>query len=78
MGQTKEGAKKYRETMIAKHGSLEAYQEWRKNISINGGKKGHNGGFASDKVGKDGLTGKQRSIILAKTRRNKWKKTLTR
>lgn len=32
-------------------------------IGSMGGKKGHTGGFASDIVGEDGLTGKQRAAI---------------
>ncbi len=32
-------------------------------IGRKGGKNGNTGGFASDKVGSDGLTGKQRALI---------------
>lgn len=31
-----------------------------------GGKKGHTGGFASEHVGKDGLTGFERAIIAGR------------
>jgi len=35
--------------------------DYYKNIGQRGGKNGHTGGFASDKVGKDGLTGYERA-----------------
>lgn len=31
-----------------------------------GGRKGSSGGFASDKVGKDGLTGKERAVVAGR------------
>ena len=36
-------------------------EDYYKNIGHIGGKNGHTGGFASDKVGKDGLTGYERA-----------------
>ena len=57
---------KYRESMIKKFGSEEAYLEWRRNISIKGGKKSGVGGFGTDKVGKDGLTGRERAAKYGK------------
>lgn len=35
-------------------------------IGAIGGRKGHTGGFASQKIGADGLTGKQRARIAGK------------
>ncbi len=41
-------------------------------IGSRGGKNNKTGGFASDVVGKDGLTGKQRAVEMGKkTRRGK-------
>lgn len=37
-----------------------------KKIGGLGGKKGKRGGFASDKVGKDGLTGRERAVMWGK------------
>lgn len=34
------------------------------NIGRKGGKSGNTGGFASDKVGKDGLTGRERAALV--------------
>ena len=38
-------------------------ESFYKRIGSAGGKKGRTGGFASDKIGKDGLTGKQRASV---------------
>lgn len=35
-------------------------------IGARGGRNGHTGGFASDKVGNDGLTGQQRASLYGK------------
>jgi len=61
--QTRAGAKKARETMIAKYGGEDGYREHLRTIGSQGGKLSGNGGFASEKIGKDGLTGKQRAAI---------------
>lgn len=62
---TKEGkraAKKWRKTMIDRYGK-EGFKEMLSESGRKGGKASNNGGFASDKVGADGLTGKQRARI---------------
>ena len=59
-----EGGRKATETLIKKFdGDVEAYKAWRRHIGSLGGKNGHTGGFAAEKVGKDGLTGPQRASI---------------
>ncbi len=63
MAGTITGAKQYKKTMIAKHGSREAWVSWMKTIASKGGHNSNTGGYASDKIGKDGLTGKQRASI---------------
>lgn len=40
--------------------------DFYKRIGAKGGRNGHTGGFGSSKVGKDGLTGKQRARIAGK------------
>lgn len=57
MAGTLEGGRQARDTNKAKYG-----EDWYARIGAMGGKKGRTGGFASDKVGEDGLTGKQRAI----------------
>ena len=56
MAGTKEGGRKAAITNMKKNG-LDFY----KRIGRKGGQNGHTGGFASNKVGKDGLTGLQRA-----------------
>ena len=58
MVQTKAGGKKGAKTIKEKYG-LDFYRE----IGRKGGKNGHTGGFASDVIGRDGLTGKERAKI---------------
>ncbi len=58
MAGTKIGGMKAAATNKAKHG-----QDFYKIIGIKGGKNGNTGGFASDKVGADGLTGLERSRV---------------
>lgn len=41
-------------------------KDFYKRIGALGGRHSTNGGFASDKVGKDGLTGRQRASIAGK------------
>lgn len=41
-------------------------KDFYKRIGALGGRHSTNGGFASDKVGKDGLTGRQRARIAGK------------
>ena len=52
---------KAKETNYQKHGS-----DFYRRIGAMGGRNGHTGGFASDKVGKDGLTGRQRASLVGK------------
>jgi hypothetical protein len=63
MSGTPTGWKKAEQTIRSKFESEEAYKEWRKQIGAVGGSKSRGGGFASDVVGDDGLTGKQRAAI---------------
>jgi hypothetical protein len=60
---TREGFAKARATMIAKLGSEEAYLRMKREQGARGGKNGNSGGFASEKIGTDGLTGRQRAMI---------------
>ena len=54
---TKAGAAKAKIKILAKD------PNFFKKIGSIGGKNSNTGGFASDKVGKDGLTGKERSVV---------------
>lgn len=56
MAGTKDGGRKAALTNKLKHG-----EDFYKNIGRKGGKKSNGGGFASLKVGKDGLTGAERA-----------------
>lgn len=56
MAGTKEGGRKAAATNKAKYGD-----SFYSRIGANGGQNGRTGGFASDKVGADGLTGRQRA-----------------
>ena len=74
MGQTKEGALKALATTYERHG-----RDFFQKIGHEGGKKSCAKGFASDNVGADGLTGRQRARIVGivggkKSRRGKVKK----
>lgn len=55
------GGRKARETNLKKYG-----KDFYASIGSKGGKNGHSGGFASDKVGKDGLTGLERAAIAGR------------
>lgn len=55
------GGKRAAETNKRKHGEL-----FYSVIGALGGRKGHTGGFASEKIGSDGLTGRQRASIAGK------------
>lgn len=59
MAQTKEGIKKAVATMRKKYGD-----DYFKKMGAKGGAKGTTGGFASKKVGADGLTGIERSSLV--------------
>ena len=58
---TAKGGKKAAATNKAKHGS-----EFYSRIGRIGGEASRNGGFASEKVGTDGLTGRQRAAKVGK------------
>lgn len=58
MSGTREGAAKAALTNKKKHG-----EDFYKRIGSKGGRNGTTGGFASDKVGEDGLTGRQRAKL---------------
>lgn len=53
---TKQGGKKTAQTNLARHG-----KDFYSRIGKKGGASGNTGGFASDVVGKDGLTGRERA-----------------
>ena len=55
---TREGARKAAITNKERHG-----ENFYRTIGAKGGRNGHTGGFSSDKVGKDGLTGPERAKI---------------
>lgn len=57
----KAGGLKAAVTNIAKHG-----KDFYKNIGRLGGKAGRTGGFASNVVGKDGLTGRERAKVAGR------------
>ena len=61
MSGTKIGGLKAAHTNRLKNG-LDFYAR----IGAKGGRNGHTGGFASDKVGNDGLTGQQRASLYGK------------
>lgn len=58
MSGTREGGLKAMETNKARYGN-----NFYQTIGSKGGQKGKTGGFASQKIGKDGLTGLQRASI---------------
>lgn len=58
---TRDGGLKAKQTNLKRHG-----KNFYANIGRKGGKKGHTGGFASNKVGKDGLTGLERAAIAGR------------
>lgn len=58
MSGTKIGAMKARQTNLERHG-----EDFYKRIGAKGGRNGTTGGFASNKVGEDGLTGRERAVL---------------
>ena len=58
MAGTKIGGIKARDTNTSLYG-----KKFYKEIGAVGGRNGNTGGFASDKIGDDGLTGRQRASI---------------
>lgn len=63
MANTKAGGKKQKQTLLEKLGSEEAVKAYYRKIGAMGGAKSRGGGFGSDKVGKDGLTGHERARL---------------
>ena len=58
---TKAGGQKTRDTNMNKYG-----KDYYQKIGAIGGKKGTTGGFASNEVGPDGLTGKERAKVVGR------------
>lgn len=58
-----EAIKKWKETMLNKYGSQQALHEAMQIRGAKGGRQSNTGGFASDKRGADGLTGRERAAI---------------
>jgi hypothetical protein len=58
MAGTQAGGAKAAQTNKAKYGS-----DFYASIGAKGGKRGKTGGFASDKKGEDGLTGRERARL---------------
>ena len=58
MSGTKEGGRKARDTNIKRFG-----KDFYRRLGRKGGRNSHTGGFASNKVGADGLTGVERARI---------------
>lgn len=52
------------QTMIKKHGSEENARNWYRQIGQRGGRASNHGGFASNKIGEDGLTGRERASVF--------------
>lgn len=78
MAGTKAGAAKARATNLKKHGA-----DFYAKIGAKGGKLGRTGGFASNLVGDDGLTGRQRAVQAGQaggriSRRGPAKKTVNK
>lgn len=63
MANNKQGGAKFVQTMIEKYGSYEAYRQAMRERGSTGGKNGKTGGFASEKIGDDGLTGYERARV---------------
>ena len=65
-----EANRKWRETMLARCGGAKELHKKMQEIGYKGGSSGkgpgYKGGFASDRVGEDGLTGRERSIICGR------------
>ena len=58
MSGTKIGGLRAKQTNLEKHG-----EDFYQRIGAKGGRNGTTGGFASNKVGEDGLTGRQRAVL---------------
>lgn len=62
---TKAGAARRRATMIARHGSEDAYLSYMRKIGRFGGQIGNTGGFASE-VTTSGLSGRELARVAGK------------
>lgn len=58
-----EAVRKWRETMLARYGTEEEMHRQMVEKGRKGGHNGKTGGFASNKVGADGMTGLERAVI---------------
>lgn len=58
-----EATNRWRKTMEEKYGGKDGVHQMMQRIGSRGGQHSKRGGFASDVVGKDGLTGRQRARI---------------
>ena len=56
----------WKQSMISKYGSEEAYKQHFRDIAKKGGEKKVPKGFGSDVLGEDGITGKERAIWAGK------------
>jgi len=63
---SKAGGIKMKATLLKRLGSEEAVLAFRQESGRKGGSKSRNGGFGSQVVGKDGLTGRERAIVVGK------------
>lgn len=61
MAGTKAGGLKTKETNLKKYG-----EDYYQKIGTAGGKVGTTGGFASELIGPDGLSGRQRAAVVGK------------
>ena len=59
--QTKAGGRTLVATMTKRHGSYEAFCEDMRKKASKGGRKGRSGGYASEKVDANGMTGRDRA-----------------
>lgn len=66
MPNNKASAKKAMATIRAKFKSDAEYKAWRASIGAKGGKISRGGGFKSEKIGADGLTGYERARIAGR------------
>ena len=63
---TKQGGATLVATMVKKYGSYEAYKQSMRELGSRGGKIGNTGGFASNVIGNDGLTGYERARVAGR------------
>lgn len=66
---------RWRETMYEKYGGEEGVHERMREMGRLGGQRSRTGGFASDVVGADGLTGRQRAKIAGAVGGSKSRRT---